>query len=281
MEMHPSLENPISLRFPFELILADNILEWVSVTVLIPTLNEADNLPYILPLIPNWVDEVLIVDGYSTDNTVEVARKVMPEVRVVMQDGRGKGNALRKGFEVATGDIVVTLDADGSHNPCEIVSFVAMLISGADFVKGSRFSQGASSSDITTLRKFGNWCFVVLTNILFGTRYTDITYGYNATWRRLAPALALDIDGWACEIITNIRAKRNGLRVVELACHESDRIAGRAKLHTFKAGWAILKAILKERVSKVSKPHSRQHKGQQRLGNSFEKFIKQLSLGAD
>src|SRR5438477_4368808 len=86
----------------------------LRVSVVIPAINEATNLPYVLPRIPTWVSEVLLVDGRSTDGTVEVARKLLPDIRIVTQRGRGKGDALRCGFEAAAGDIIVMLDADGS-----------------------------------------------------------------------------------------------------------------------------------------------------------------------
>jgi glycosyltransferase involved in cell wall biosynthesis len=222
-------------------------LRQATVSVVIPALNEAESLPYVLSRIPSDVHEVILVDGASTDGTVDVARKAMPTIRVVQQSGRGKGAALRGGFEAATGDIIVHLDADGSTDPVEIPSFVGALLAGADYAKGTRFIQGASTSDITRLRHLGNWAFVVLANMLFGTRFSDITYGYNAVWRVHRDKLALEIDGWANEIVGNIRAVRHGLRVVEVASREEQRIAGEAKLRTFPAGWTILSAIVAER----------------------------------
>jgi glycosyltransferase involved in cell wall biosynthesis len=216
------------------------------VTVLVPALNEADNLPFVLPRIPTWVHEVLLVDGHSVDGTVAVARQIYPTIQVITQQGRGKGAALRSGFAAATGDIVVMLDADGSTDPAELYAFVGALLAGADFAKGSRFLQGGGTADMPHFRQWGNWLLVQLANLLFGTHYTDITYGYNACWRSKAYALALDIDGWACEIISNIRVARHHLRVMEVPSFEHVRIAGRAKLSTWSAGWAILKGILRE-----------------------------------
>jgi glycosyltransferase involved in cell wall biosynthesis len=217
-----------------------------AVSVVIPALNEAENLHHVLPRIPTWVDEVLLVDGHSTDGTVEVARRLRPDIRIIQQEGRGKGAALRSGFAAVTGHIIVTLDADGSMDPAEIPAFVGMLLAGADFVKGSRFVEGSGTADMTLFRKIGNAALVLLANVIFGVRFTDITYGYNAVWHRHKHALALEIDDWSHEIISNIRAARFGLRVVEVASFEYKRIAGEAKLETFSAGWQILKAILKE-----------------------------------
>jgi glycosyltransferase involved in cell wall biosynthesis len=217
-----------------------------TVSVVIPALNEAASLPHVLPHIPKGLHEVILVDGASTDGTIEVARRILPGIRIVRQDRPGKGAALRAGFAAATGDIVVHLDADGSTDPSEIPAFIDVLLSGADYAKGSRFAEGGHSDDITPLRRLGNWSFVALANLLFGSRFSDITYGYNAVWRRHHHLLAPEIDGWAHEIVGNIRAFRRGLRVVEVASKEAPRIAGEAKLQTFSAGWTILKAIVGE-----------------------------------
>ncbi|HUI61664.1 MAG TPA: glycosyltransferase family 2 protein, partial [Steroidobacteraceae bacterium] len=105
-------------------------------SVIIPTLNEAKNLPHVFARIPAGVHEVIIVDGHSVDDTIAVARELRPDVRIVMQTRRGKGNALACGFEVATGDIIAMIDADGSTDPEEIPRFVQALLDGADFAKG-------------------------------------------------------------------------------------------------------------------------------------------------
>jgi glycosyltransferase involved in cell wall biosynthesis len=218
----------------------------VTVSVVIPALNEAESLPYVLARIPAGVHEVILVDGLSIDGTIQVARALMPKIRIVRQRRPGKGAALRAGFEAATGDIVVHLDADGSTDPAEIPAFVNCLLAGADYAKGSRFIAGGRTDDITPLRRIGHRGFVRLTNFLFGSQFSDITYGYNAVWRRHHAQLAPEIDGWAHEIIANIRAHRRGLRVVEVPSCEAPRVAGKAKLRTFSAGWTILRAIVAE-----------------------------------
>ncbi len=219
-----------------------------TVSVIIPALNEAENLQHVLPRIPTWVNEVILIPGPSTDGTPEVAQRILPSIRLVDQEGKGKGAALRAGVKAATGDIVVLIDADGSTDPAEIPAFVGSLLTGADYAKGSRFLQGGGTNDMPPYRQVGNWCLTQLVNVLFRTRYTDITYGYNAFWRVHANKLALDINNWACEIVGNIRAAHNGLRVIEVASFEHNRIAGEAKLQTWSAGLMILKAILREAV---------------------------------
>src|SRR5262249_5822635 len=156
-----------------------------TVSVVIPALNEAENLPYVLPRIPAWIHEVLLVDGESTDGTIEVARRLRRDIRIVRQKGRGKGAALRRGFTAAPRDIIVMLDADGSTDPAEIPLFVGALLAGADFVKGSRFLQGGGTADMPLLRRLGNLGFTLGVRLLFGGIYSDLCYGYNAFWRRV------------------------------------------------------------------------------------------------
>src|SRR5690242_9973622 len=97
------------------------------VSFVIPTLNEAKNLPHLLPRIPEWAYEVIIIDGRSTDDTVEVARQLRPDVRIVMEPRRGKGAALRAGFRAARGEVIIALDADGSNAPEEAILFLSAL----------------------------------------------------------------------------------------------------------------------------------------------------------
>src|SRR5215467_3888220 len=162
------------------------------VSVIIPALNEARNLPHVFARLPEDIHELILVDGHSLDDTVHVARELRPDVHVVMQTRKGKGNALACGFAAATGDIIAMIDADGSADPREIPRFVQALAAGADFAKGTRFAPGGGSHDITRLRSLGNRALSTLVNVCYGTRYTDLCYGYNVFWRRITPVLGLD-----------------------------------------------------------------------------------------
>src|SRR5215472_17585166 len=137
----------------------------LRISVVIPTLNEAQNLPYVLPYIPPIVGEIILVDGHSTDNTIAVAQQLLPAIQIIKQVGRGKGSALKAGFAACTGDIIVMLDADGSADPNEIPRFVEVLMAGNDFAKGSRFKKGGGSDDISRLRSAGNYGLSQLVNL--------------------------------------------------------------------------------------------------------------------
>ncbi|RIK41662.1 MAG: glycosyl transferase [Chloroflexi bacterium] len=228
-------------------------IEKPLVSVVIPALNEAENLPHVLPRVPEWVGEVLLVDGHSTDDTVAVAQALCPEIRIVPQEGQGKGAALRTGFAAANGDIIVMLDADGSTDPAEIPAFVGALLAGADFAKGSRFLQGGGTDDMPLYRKLGNWCFVLGVRLLFGGSYSDLCYGYNAFWRHVLPHLDLDADGFEIETMMNVRALHARLKVAEVPSFEAARVYGNGRLRTIPDGWRVVKTIFHEWMN----PHVR------------------------
>lgn len=216
------------------------------VSVVIPTLNEEKNLAHVLPKIPEWVHEIILVDGHSSDQTIEVARKICPGIRVLMQEGKGKGSALRTGFKAARGDIIVMLDADGSTHPAEIPVYVGALLAGADFAKGSRFLQGGGTTDMPLYRKLGNWGFVWIVRLLFGGSYSDLCYGYNAFWKHVLPLLKLDGDGFEIETMMNVRALRVGLKVLEVPSYEYKRVFGDGHLKSIPDGLKVLNTIFRE-----------------------------------
>jgi glycosyltransferase involved in cell wall biosynthesis len=231
------------------------------VSVVIPTLNEARNLPHVFATMPADVHEVIIVDGHSVDGTVATAQQLWPGVRIVMQTRKGKGNALACGFAAATGDIIAMVDADGSADPGEIPRFVQALTDGADFAKGSRFARGGGSSDITRFRRLGNRVLVTSVNMVYGTNYTDLCYGYNAFWRHVIPVISLDPvsasapgddgrlwgDGFEVETLVNIRVAKAGLVICEVPSFESPRVHGVSNLNSFSDGMRVLRTILAER----------------------------------
>jgi glycosyltransferase involved in cell wall biosynthesis len=219
----------------------------ITLSIVVPAKNEADNLRHVLPRIPLDVYEVILVDGNSTDATIEVAREIRPSIRIVQQEGRGKGAALRTGFNAAKGDIIVMLDADGSTDPAEIPLFVAALLAGADFVKGSRFMQGGGSTDMTFFRRTGHSMLMLVVKLLFGGNFSDLCYGYNAFWAEVLPQLSLDADGFEIETMMNVRALHAGLKIAEVPSYEAQRIHGISNLRAIPDGWRVLKTIFKER----------------------------------
>ncbi len=236
------------------------------ISVVIPAFNEAKNLPFVLPHIPAWVHEVILVDDHSTDGTADVTRALLPRTRIITtQRGHGKGAALQTGFAAATGEIIVTFDADGSSNPGEIPAFVGPLLAGADYAKGSRFMQGGGTDDMPWHRVVGNAVFVLLVRLLYGGRYTDLCYGYNAFWRTAGNLLRLDGDGFEIETMMNIRALQRQLHIVEVPSFEAARIHGAGYLKALPDGWRVLKTIWRERQSSAAlaatEAHHNSHRG--------------------
>jgi glycosyltransferase involved in cell wall biosynthesis len=218
-----------------------------KLSAIICALNEADNLPHVLPKIPKWVDEVILVDGYSNDNTVEVAKALYPDIKVVHQPGKGKGDALRCGLKHASGDIIVTLDADGATNPEDMPKFIRPLLNGHDFAKGSRFALGLPRNK-PWHRIFGNWVIATTFNLLFVSRYTDLCSGYNAFWRKKLEDIDLwSDDGFENEPLINAKVKKKGLKVIEVGYREGGRLNGEVKERSWRQGPKAIKSILRER----------------------------------
>ena len=217
-----------------------------KVSVVVPAMNEGKNIGQVLSRLPDGLHEVILVDGNSTDNTIEAAQAAYPGIRVTSQSGRGKGDAFRTGFASVTGNLIVMLDADGSADPAEIPRFVAALEAGADFAKGSRYLEGGGSADITRLRNMGNSFLSGSANVLHGTHFTDLCYGYNAFWARCLPFISLDVPGFEVETLINLRIAGAGMKITEVPSYELERISGESNLKTFRDGFRVLGTILKE-----------------------------------
>ncbi|MFX0134461.1 MAG: glycosyltransferase family 2 protein [Candidatus Hodarchaeota archaeon] len=217
-----------------------------NVEVIIPTLNEEKTIGSIIERAYKYADKVLVIDGWSDDGTIEVAKKM--GARIMFQNGRGKGAALKEAIEYVNGEIIVILDGDGSMKPEEIPIFLKGIYSGADIVKGSRFIDGGSSEDITFLRRLGNTLFTILVNIIWRSNFTDLCYGFMAfrkdAVKKLSPILFS--KGFAIETEIIIKAKKLGLKIIEVPSFELKRLFGQSKLKTFRDGWGILTMILRE-----------------------------------
>ena len=223
-----------------------------SVSLVIPVRNEARNVGWVLEQIADDVDEIILVDGNSTDVTVITAQAYRPDLRIVAQQGIGKGSALRTGFEAATGDIIVMMDADGSMSPQEIRHYVHFLTNGYDFVKGSRFISGGGSLDITAIRRLGNLFLLTAFNTVYDAHLTDLCYGFCAFHRRYLEHLRLSATGFEIEAEMTVRAMQAGLRIAEVPSLELPRRTGASNLHAIRDGIRVLRTVLRHHRSGVS-----------------------------
>jgi glycosyltransferase involved in cell wall biosynthesis len=217
-----------------------------TVSVVVPAKNEARNIAWVLERMPLSVDEVIVVDGNSTDRTIEVARAVRPDVVIVSEPGRGKGTAMRTGFAVARGVFVVVLDADGSMDPRDIDLYVEQLAAGTDLVKGSRYIAGGGSTDLTRVRSLGNRTLLFMSNLIYRQSFTELCYGFMALRTSRIPELRLDATGFEIETEIVTKAVRHGLAVAEVPSREAPRISGASNLHAFRDGLRIVRTILRE-----------------------------------
>jgi glycosyltransferase involved in cell wall biosynthesis len=206
-----------------------------KISVVICTLNEAGNLPYVLPYIPDWVDEVVLVDGHSTDGTVEVAKKLRPDVKVFYQPRKGKGEALKYGVKKARGDIIVTLDGDGTCDSAEMYKFVEAILMGNDFAKGTRFKGGAPPH-MPAHRKMGNKILTLTANLLFGSRYTDICSGYYAFKKDAFQKVNLVSNGFEMEQELFVKIAKMKLKVAEVPHSYKRRLYGTSKTKDLTQG---------------------------------------------
>ena len=217
-----------------------------KISIVIPTLNEAGNIRRLIPAIRRVLHgrrfEIIVVDGHSSDGTASRARKLGAEV---IYDGVGKGSALIKGIKASSGDIVVSMDADLSHRPNELLVLIAGIEAGYDICMGSRFLTGGGSDDMPLYRRFGNLMFVTLVNLIYGARYTDLCYGYRSFAKGVAQRLRLSETGFGIETEISIKAIKCHMRIMEIPSYEKLRLHGSGKLRSIADGARILYAILR------------------------------------
>jgi len=220
----------------------------LRLTVLIPAHNEEQNLPSVLkrlPKIPQIV-EVLLVDGHSQDGTVQVARELAPGIKVVQQQGAGKGDAIVSGARVAIGDHFLVLDADGSQIPEEIVTYIEKAETGFDLVKGSRYMDGGSSDEDTLDRRLVTRTAQFVANTLWRTRFSDICYGMFLINRQRFLELGIRSLRHDVEWEVMAKAARNGLKIIEVPAYEAKRISGHSHVSYIRDGWLIARTVLRE-----------------------------------
>jgi glycosyltransferase involved in cell wall biosynthesis len=230
----------------------------VKTTLLALTLNEIDGVQAILPRIdPTWVDQILVVDGGSTDGTVEWCRANGYPIHV--QHRPGIRFAYLEALPLIEGEQIISFSPDGNCDPSVIPALMHKMSEGYDLVIGTRYGGGARSEDDDLLTGFGNWLFTRTINLLYRARYSDAMVIYRAFTRQLIHDLALDqeasyqlpeklfrtVISW--EPLMSVRAAKYRKRVGEVAAGEPPRIGGRRKLQLFRWGAAYYFQIWKER----------------------------------
>lgn len=218
------------------------------ISVIIPARNEREALPSVLAEIPrDLVHEIIVVDGHSTDGTAELARRL--GVKVVVQEGRGYGMAVRTGLREATGDLVTFMDADGSYDPAALPRMLEGIRRGDDVVFCSRYAPEAGSDDDTPVRYVGNVVFTWLVRRLFGVRLSDSLFFYALGRREVLERLDLRCRGFALCVEVPIKVHEAGLRYSEIPCRERRRVAGESKVNALTDGIRILAWLLRLRFS--------------------------------
>ena len=223
-------------------------------SIIIPTLNEERNIGRLLTQVKRVVKkysyEIIIVDGGaggpSGDETVSIAKRYRARI---LYDNRGKGSALIRGFNAAKGAIIISMDADLSHRPEELKLLISGIESGYDICVGSRFMSGGGSADMPPFRIFGNKLFVTMVNLLYGSRYTDMCYGYRSFTRSALKKIKLREMGFGIETEININARKARLKILEVPSFEKKREEGEGKLRSFRDGFVILNTIMKNLLS--------------------------------
>ena len=226
----------------------DGVSAAPRISVVIPTLNEARNLPHVFARLPEDLHEIILVDGHSTDDTVAVARALYPACGSSARRAGARATRCAAASTPASGDIIVMLDADGSTDRRGDPALRRRSASAAPTSPRAHASRrGGGSADITRLRRLGNWGLNALVNVLYGTRYSDLCYGYNAFWAHCLPTMDVDCDGFEVETLINVRVAKAGLRIVEVPSYEGARIHGVSNLNAWRDGWRVLRTILSER----------------------------------
>lgn len=228
----------------------------MKVTLLIPIINELQGMKEILPRIQkDWVDEIIVVDGGSTDGGYEYAKE-HSHIIALKQKSRGLFNSYVEGAEIALGDVIITFSPDGNSVPERIPDLVRKIKEGYDMVIVSRYYQGAKSEDDNLITAFGNWFFTQTINLLFRGHYTDSLVIFRAWRKDLLEKLNINgIPQTGFEPTMSIRCAKDRLKVAEIPGDEPDRIDGLGKVNHFYAGLSILSVITKEFFSNQYQNH--------------------------
>jgi len=217
----------------------------MTTSVIIPSLNEAESIKQLIDEIPrDYVDEIIVVDGNSMDGTGKVVGN-FKDVILLHQATKGFGSAIREGINYAKGDVVVILNADGSHNPAEIPKLLEKINEGYDYVMAERYSETAHSEDDTWFRRFGNKLITATVNIVHGSQLKDSLYLFTAIRKKSLGNLNLKSDGFEFCIEIVVKAYKYKLKLAEVPSLERKRIAGKSKVKPIIHGFIIMKEVLK------------------------------------
>jgi glycosyltransferase involved in cell wall biosynthesis len=230
----------------------------MKITLLVPTLNEIDGMKAIMPRVKkDWCDQIIILDGGSTDGTIEYAKE--HGYFVYVQRTPGLRHGYNEVLPFVEGDYILTFSPDGNSVPELIPALIEKLKEGCDMVVGSRYLDGAKSDDDDLITAFGNWLFTRTVNVLYGSNYTDVMVIFRAYKTKLIHDLGLDNDegfaaaeklfnttiGW--EPLLSVRAAKRKLKVMEIPADEPARIGGTRKLRIIQWGGAIYFQFLREK----------------------------------
>ncbi len=220
----------------------------MAVTLLLLTLNEIDGMKLIMPRVkPEWVEEILVMDGGSTDGTVEYAKT--QGYRVMKQKMEGVTAAYWEGVEAAQGDVVIAFSPDGNSVPERIPELIDKMRLGFDMVIVSRYLEGAKSEDDDPVTAFGNRLFTGMINIFFGGHYTDTLVIFRAWRKTLLPMLKKNLSRAGLETQLSILCAKRKLKVAEIPGDEPKRIGGIRKMSPILNGSAVLVMIIQELFS--------------------------------
>jgi glycosyltransferase involved in cell wall biosynthesis len=219
----------------------------MSTDLIVLTLNEIEGMKKIMPQVKReWVNDIIVVDGGSTDGTVEEAKKM--GLKVITQKVKGHGGAILEGFNASTADNILIFGPDGNHSPDEIPQLIEKIKEGYDQVIITRFGKGSVNLDAGILDMFGNKMFAFLTNVFFGGHFTDTLNESRIITRKAMAELNFDAMDFSSTQQMSIRGLKKKQKICEIIGNEGKRIGGKRKMHSFRVGKQLSKQIIKELV---------------------------------
>ena len=217
----------------------------MSVAMIIPTLNEIDGMKQIMPQVnQNWVDEIIVVDGGSTDGTIEEAKKL--GLRIIHQHSRGVGDAYRLGIEATECEYILLFNPDGNHEVKDIPILIKKALEGYDVVHINRFGKTSQSKDPGIITGFGNRMFTFLVNVFFGGHFGDCLDGFKILRKSAIFEMKLDALRENFEQQVCIRVLKQNKKIFEIDGNEPKRIGGERKMDPLYTGYQLSKQIVKE-----------------------------------